>query len=152
MASDPIPSGLLEPLGSIDLSLDYANNIHLTIDHTLSFNRSTSILTIVSDTIFSILDPVQKPLKSSTANPWSQASKRLREHSIPTTFNIFMNANVLPSGELDLKPARTLAGDYIEFRTKMNLIVGLAARSAEMSNGGTFKPIDTEIFAAPPLI
>ena len=37
------------------------------------------------------------------------------------------------------------AGDYIELRAMMDLIVGLTACSAEMSNNYCLKPIDYEV-------
>lgn len=40
--------------------------------------------------------------------------------NIPTTLDIFMKADVFLSGELDLKPSRSRAGDYIEFRVEMS--------------------------------
>lgn len=146
-------------------SLDYANTIYLTTGHTLYSNRSTPMLTITSDTVgrhdflytpcspetFKIIYQQEDGDKHPSC--FMNLVNALREHSvqpdnISTTFNIFMNGDVLPSGELSLKPPRSCAGDYIEFRTEMNLIVGLTACSAEMSNGGTFKPIDVEIYAA----
>jgi uncharacterized protein len=146
-------------------SLDYASTIYLTTGHTLYSNRSTPMLTITSDTVgrhdflytpcspetFKIIYKQEDGDKHPSC--FMNLANALREHniqpdSIPTTFNIFMNADVLPSGELDLKPPRSRAGDYIEFRAEMNLVIGLTACSAEMSNGGTFKPIDAEIYPA----
>ncbi len=146
-------------------SLDYANTIYLTTGHTLYSNRSTPMLKITADTvgrhdflytpcspetfkiIYNDVDGDQHP------SCFMNLVNALREHGIgpddiPTTFNIFMNADILPSGELDLKPPRSKAGDYIEFQAEMDLIVGLTACSAEMSNGGTFKPINAEIYAS----
>jgi uncharacterized protein YcgI (DUF1989 family) len=37
------------------------------------------------------------------------------------------------------------AGDYVDLRAEMDLIVGLTACSAENSNNGRFKPIHYEI-------
>ena len=65
--------------------------------------------------------------------------------TLPTTFNIFMNVDVLPSGELRILPPRSKPGDYLAVRAEMDLVVGLTACSAEMSNNYAFKPIDFEI-------
>jgi hypothetical protein len=65
---------------------------------------------------------------------------------IPTTFNIFMNVVVQPSGELRIDPPPSKAGDFILLRAEMDLIVGVTACSAEMSNNYSFKPIDVEIY------
>ncbi|MEY2551726.1 MAG: uncharacterized protein QOG12_1870, partial [Verrucomicrobiota bacterium] len=65
--------------------------------------------------------------------------------TIPTTFNIFMNVEIDANGELKILPPRSKAGDSILLRAEMDLIVGLTACSAEMSNNYRFKPIDFEI-------
>ena len=44
--------------------------------------------------------------------------------AIPTTLNIFMNVDVLPSGELRILPPRSRAGDRFVLRAEMDLIVG----------------------------
>lgn len=148
-------------------TIDYANTIYLTSDHILYSNRSTPMLTITKDTVgrhdflYTPCSPetfkIIYNLEDSNKHPscFMNLVNALREYGIhpdhiPTTFNIFMNADVLPSGVLDLKPPRSGAGDYIEFRAEMDLIIGLTACSAEMSNGGTFKPINAEIYASDP--
>jgi uncharacterized protein YcgI (DUF1989 family) len=65
--------------------------------------------------------------------------------TIPTTFNIFMNVLVLPSGELRIDPPTSRAGDYIVLRAETDLVVGVTACSAEKSNNYSFKPIDVEV-------
>jgi uncharacterized protein YcgI (DUF1989 family) len=69
--------------------------------------------------------------------------------AIPTTLNVFMNVVVQPSGELRILPPASRAGDYLLLRAEMDLIVGVTACSAELSNNGSFKPIDVEVHAAP---
>jgi uncharacterized protein YcgI (DUF1989 family) len=66
--------------------------------------------------------------------------------AIPTTFNVFMNVEVGPTGELAILPPRSRAGDYLLLRAEMDMLVGVTACSAELSNNGTFKPIDVELF------
>ena len=65
---------------------------------------------------------------------------------IPTTFNIFMNVEVGPAGEVAVKTPRSRPGDHLALRAEMPLVVGLTACSAEMSNNYSFKPIDLEIY------
>ena len=55
-----------------------------------------------------------------------------------------------PAGVLRIHPPRSKAGDSVTFRAEMDLIVGLTACSAELSNNYRFKPIDFEIAAASP--
>ena len=56
-----------------------------------------------------------------------------------------MNVDVLPSGELRILPPRSRPGDRLVLRAEMDLIVGVTACSAELSNNGRFKPIDVEL-------
>ena len=65
--------------------------------------------------------------------------------AIPTTFNIFMNVEVARDGRLQVLPPRSRAGDSIELRAEMDLVIGLTACSAELSNNHRLKPIDYEI-------
>ena len=67
--------------------------------------------------------------------------------AIPTTFNAFMNVVVQPDGGLQILPPRSRAGDYLLLRAEMDLVVGVTACSAELSNNGSFKPIDVELLA-----
>jgi uncharacterized protein YcgI (DUF1989 family) len=64
---------------------------------------------------------------------------------IPTTFNIFMNVEVGPDGSLSILPPRSKAGDYVELRAETDLVIGLTACSAEMSNNYRLKPIEYEL-------
>lgn len=144
-------------------TLDYNNTIYLSAGHALYSNRSRVMLTIVADTVgrhdflytpcspetFSIIYKAEGHHPSCFEN-LSVALRRfdITPDSIPTTFNIFMNVDVLTSGELTIGPPRSRAGDHIDFRAEMDLIVGLTACSAEMSNNYRFKPIDFEIAEA----
>jgi uncharacterized protein YcgI (DUF1989 family) len=71
----------------------------------------------------------------------------LREHgiapdNIPTCFNIFMNVPVDGvTGKISVLPPKSKAGDYVTLHAKMDLIVGMTACSAGMSNNFSFKPI-----------
>jgi len=141
-------------------SLDYANTIYLTTGHTLYSNRSNPMFTILEDRVgkhdflytpcspetFSILYGHQGEHPSCFGNlAENLAPYGITPDQIPTTFNIFMNVDVLPNGELKLGPPTSRAGDYIDLRAEMDLIVGVTACSAEMSNNYSFKPIDVEV-------
>ncbi len=56
-----------------------------------------------------------------------------------------MNVVIAEDGTLSIGPPRSKAGDHIVLRAEMDLIVGLTACSAEMSNNYAFKPIDYEV-------
>lgn len=141
-------------------SLDYANTIYLTAGHVLYSNRSRPMFTILSDDVgrhdflltpcsietFRIIYDHQGDHPSCFANlVGNLAPFGIEPDEIPTTFNIFMNVDVLPTGELKIGPPRSRAGDSIVLRAEMDLIVGLTACSAEMSNNDKFKPIEFEV-------
>jgi uncharacterized protein YcgI (DUF1989 family) len=141
-------------------TIDYANTIYLTTGHTLYSNRSRPMWTIAEDTVgrhdflltpcspetFSIIYKTTAHHPSCLANlVQALAPFGIGSDSIPTTFNIFMNVEVLPSGKLRILAPRSHAGDYVILRAEMDLIVGVTACSAELSNNGSFKPIDIEI-------
>ena len=144
-------------------TIDYANTIYVTTGHTLYSNFSRPMWTIVEDTVgrhdflltpcspetFTILYGTTGHHPSCFENlcgalaPWG-----IPPSAIPTTLNLFMNVEVAPSGELRILPPRSRAGDYIVLRAEMDMSVGVTACSAELSNNGTFKPIDVELWDA----
>lgn len=141
-------------------TIDYANTIYLTTGHTLYSNRSRPMLTIIEDTVgrhdflytpcspetFEILYHHEGYHPSCLENLCTAlAPFGIPPDSIPTTFNVFMNVTVQPNGELRLDPPLSRPGDHITLRAEMNLIVGVTACSAEMSNNYSFKPIDIAI-------
>ena len=146
-------------------SIDYANTIYLTAGHTLYSNRSRPMFTIVSDDVgrhdflltpcsietFRIIYNHQGDHPSCFGNlAKNLAPFGIAPDTIPTTFNIFMNVEVAPNGELTIGPPRSKPGQAIVLRAEMDLVVGLTACSAEMSNNYSFKPIDYQILPAEP--
>jgi uncharacterized protein YcgI (DUF1989 family) len=141
-------------------TIDYANRIYLTKGDILYSNRSRPMLTIVADDVgrhdflltpcspetFQIIYKNSAPHPSCFANLATNLARfGIGSDSIPTTFNIFMNVEVDRNGELNILPPRSKAGDSILLRAEMDLIIGLTACSAEMSNNYRFKPIGYEI-------
>jgi uncharacterized protein YcgI (DUF1989 family) len=141
-------------------SIDYANTIYLTKGHTLYSNRSRPMFVITDDDVrrhdflltpcsretFEIIYKNTDPHPSCFENLWRNLAEfGIAPDNIPTTFNIFMNVRVGAEGVLNILPPRSRAGDAIILRAEMDLIVGLTACSAELSNNGTFKPIGYEI-------
>jgi uncharacterized protein YcgI (DUF1989 family) len=57
-----------------------------------------------------------------------------------------MNVEISPSGELRILAPRSRAGDHLLLEAEMDMIVGVTACSAELSNNGKFKPIDIELY------
>ena len=145
-------------------TIDYANTIYLTTGHILYSNRSRPMWTILEDTVgrhdflltpcspetFSILYKTTGHHPSCFENlSRGLAPFGIEPDAIPTSFNVFMNVDVLPSGELRILPPRSRRGDRIVLRAEMDMIVGVTACSAELSNNGRFKPIDVRVYADP---
>jgi len=108
--------------------------------------RHDFLLTPCSPETFQIIYKNNAPHPSCFANlATSLAPFGIAPDSIPTTFNIFMNVEIDANGALKILPPRSKAGDSILLRAEMDLIVGLTACSAEMSNNYRFKPIGYEI-------
>ncbi|MEP6914267.1 MAG: urea carboxylase-associated family protein [Acidobacteriota bacterium] len=142
-------------------TIDYANTIYVTTGHTLYSNRSRPMWTIMADTVgrhdflltpcspetFTILYKTTGHHPSCFENlVHSLAPFGIVPDAIPTTLNVFMNVDVLPSGELRILAPRSRPGDRLVLRAEMDLIVGITACSAELSNNGSFKPIDVALF------
>lgn len=138
-------------------TLDYAETIRLTTGHLLYSNRSRPMLEIVADTVgihdflltpcsvhtFRHFYPDEPEHRGCFGNlavalaPWGVTPDR-----IPVAFNCFMNVPVDgATGKLTVEPPLSKAGDHIQFRACMDLVIGLTACSALASNGGSFKPI-----------
>lgn len=142
-------------------TIDYAETIFLTKGHPFYSNRSNVMFTIIEDTV-ARHDFLLTPCSSDTfriiyghKNPhqgcFGNLCNAFKEHGItaddiPTTFNVFMHVTVNgETGKVDVLPPTSKAGDYIIIEAAMDLIVGLTACSAEMSNNYSFKPIGYEI-------
>ena len=143
-------------------SIDYNNTIYLTTGHVLYSNRSNPMLTILEDRVgrhdflitpcspktFEILYEGHEGYHPSCLENLTKNLERfgILVDDIPTTFNAFMNVAILPSGELKIGPPLSGPGDFLELRAEMDLIVGVTACSAEMSNNYSFKPIEVEVY------
>lgn len=154
-------AGDLREVISSGRTLDYASRIYLTTGDQLYSNRSNVMLTIIRDDVgrhdflltpcseatFRILYNDPAPHRGCFGNlaealaPWDIAPD-----AIPVAFNCFMNVPVDgTTGNFTVEPPRSRAGDRIVFRAEMDLVIGLTACSAPLSNGGSFKPIAYEI-------
>ena len=141
-------------------TLDYNGTVYLTTGARLYSNRSVPFLTIVGDSVgrhdflYTPCSPETFSMLYNTTGHHPSCFENLcnglrafgiEPDSIPTTFNIFMNVEIAENGTLSIQPPLSRAGDYVEFRAEVDLIVGLTACSAEMSNNYRLKPIDYEI-------
>jgi len=109
--------------------------------------RHDFLLTPCSSEMFRIIYGHTNPHQGCFGN----LSNALKEYgispdNIPTTFNIFMHVTVDgDTGKVAVLPPKSKAGDYVILKARMDLLVGLTACSAEMSNNYSFKPIGYEI-------
>ena len=142
-------------------TFDYEETIQLTAGHALWSNRSNRMLAIVNDTVGRhdfLLTPCSeatfrhfykdKPVHRGCFGNLAEAlgPYGVGPDDIPTAFNLFMNVPVDgKTGVLRVDPPISTAGDRIELRAEMDLVVGLTACSAYDSNGGSFKPIHYRI-------
>jgi uncharacterized protein YcgI (DUF1989 family) len=142
-------------------TIDYAETIFLTKGHPFYSNRSNIMFDMIEDTV-GRHDFLLTPCSADTfriiyghASPhrgcFGNLSAALKEYgiapdAIPVSFNIFMNVAIDgDSGKVSVLPPKSKAGDHILLEARMDLIVGLTACSAEMSNNYAFKPIGYSI-------
>src|SRR4029079_11408386 len=131
-------------------TIDYAETIFLTKGHPFYSNRSNIMFEMVEDTVgthdflltpcsaemFRIIYGHTEPHRGCFGN----LSEALKEYgitpdNIPICFNIFMNVPVDGvTGKVSVLPPKSKAGDYVTLHAKMDLIVGMTACSAGMSN------------------
>ena len=142
-------------------SIDYASRIFLTTGDPLYSNRSNVMLRIVADDVGRhdfLLSPCSREMfriiygeTDPVPGCFGNLSAALESHgigpdAIPTAFNCFMNVPVdAASGAIKVLPPRSKSGDRIVFQAEMDLIIGLTACSAGLSNNFTYKPIHYEI-------
>ena len=142
-------------------TLDYASRIYLTTGDPLYSNRSNVMLRIVEDSVgrhdflltpcsadtFRILYGDDRPHRGCFGNLAAALEPfGVSPDDIPVAFNCFMNVPVNgDTGTFTVEPPLSQAGDSIVFEADQDLVIGLTACSAPLSNGGSFKPIDYRI-------
>ena len=143
-------------------TLDYEETLFLTKGNLFYSNRSNIMFQIVEDTVGRhdfLLAPCSAEMFRKTYGhtephhgcfgnlKQSLEKYGIQEDAIPTCFNIFMHVAVNgDSGKLTVLPPKSKGGDFIIIEAKMDLIVGMTACAAGMSNNFSYKPIGYEIF------
>ena len=156
-------------LGDIDeyfssgRTIDYNEKIYLSTGDILYSNKSNPMLSIMSDKAGKhdlLFAPCSREMfaltyDSKEAHPncldnltTHLAGFGIRASKITGVFNIFMNATVSARGNINIAPPLSKAGDYIDLRAHMDLIVGITACSAKKCNNYHCTSIDVEIFEA----
>ena len=142
-------------------TIDYAETLLLSKGHSFYSNRSNVMFEMTEDTVgrhdflltpcssdtFRIIYGHQHPHRGCHGNLSESLSPYgITPDQIPICFNIFMHVAIDgQSGKISVLPPKSKAGDYVIIQAKMDLIVGLTACSAEMSNNYAFKPIGYEL-------
>ncbi len=142
-------------------TIDYAETIYLTKGNPFYSNRSNIMFDIIEDTVGThdfLLTPCSAEMFRITYGDehphqgcFGNLCNALKMYdilpdNIPTCFNIFMNVPVDGvTGKLKVLPPKSIAGDYIIIQPRMDLIVGITACSAGMSNNFSFKPIGYQL-------
>jgi uncharacterized protein len=142
-------------------TIDYADTIFLTKENPFYSNRSHIMFRLVADTVgrhdflltpcsadtFRIIYGHEKPHRGCFGNLVEALEPYgIGPDEIPICFNIFMNVAVDgETGKIAVRPPKSKANDYVIIEAQMDLIVGMTACSAEMSNNYAFKPIGYEI-------
>lgn len=141
-------------------TIDYNGRLFLTAGSLLYSNRSRPMLTITADQVgrhtclyapcsqemFQISYGVTEPHPNCLDNlNMNLAAYGVNADHIAAPLNIFLNVSISEEGELAILPARSRAGDFIELRAEMDLIVGITACSAGACNNYHCTPIDVEI-------
>jgi hypothetical protein len=143
-------------------TIDYNNTIYQSTGHVLYSNRSNPMFTILEDRV-GRHDFLLTPCSPETfemlyeghrgyhPSCFENLAKNLEPFGvegddIPTTFNVFMNVEIVPGGGISIGPPLSKPGDFVDLRAETELVVGVTACSAEKSNNHALKPIDLEIF------
>lgn len=143
-------------------TIDYNKTIYLTTGHVLYSDRSNPMLSIVADLVgkhdflftpcsqemFEIQYEVKEPHPNCLENlAKAFAPYGIRQSQIAVPFNLFMNSEILPNGDIKIHPPISKPGEYIEFRAEMDLIIGVTSCPAVTANNFKFTPIQVEVFS-----
>jgi uncharacterized protein len=142
-------------------TLDYNDKLLLSTGDVLYSSHSNPMFTIMEDLVgrhFMLYAPCSQKMYEKSygvsethPNCLDNLVNNLRKYGvsqeqITVPFNIFMNIDISKVGEISILPPRSKAGDLIELRAEMDMIVGVTACSAGKCNNFSWTPIDVEIY------
>jgi uncharacterized protein YcgI (DUF1989 family) len=143
-------------------TMDYNSKIYFTSGDVLYSDQSKPMWTITEDTVgnhcflYAPCDQrmfeITYGITESHPNCFDNLSGNLSQYGILPEqifipFNIFMNIEINPNGELEIHPPSSRAGDFIELRAEQEMIAGISVCSAYKSNDYTFSRIKLEIYS-----
>jgi len=141
---------------------DYNGKLFLSKGDTLYSNRSNPMFTIIDDQVgkhIMLYAPCsQKMFEKSYGvteahpNCLDNLASNLKNYGIPASditipFNIFMNIKISKKGKITIQSPLSKAGDYIELRAEMDMIVGITACSAGSCNNFKWTSIEVEMYS-----
>jgi uncharacterized protein len=143
-------------------TIDYAKSVLISTAGVLYSNRSRPMLTILADRVgrhdvlltpcseemFGILYAQEKHVNCLDNLASALAAYGIGKEQIAGSFNAFMNVTVAPDGRVTVEVPKSRAGDYVELRAEMELIVAVTACASEATNNGSLKPIDVAVTGA----
>jgi len=161
----------LEELGDrfwISNTIRLNGTVYLTTGHVLYSELSRPMLTITQDTVGAgghdllagscnaEIDRVRYGVDGhrgcvesflSVLTPYG-----IERKDVPMSFNLFMNCPVGPDGRWEIAPPRSQAGDRIELRAEMDLLIALSNCPQDLNpcNAGRPKPLGVTIIGASP--
>ncbi len=138
--------------------------ILLTTGHHLYSTKCTQLMTIVEDTV-GVHDIISGACSAhtnafrygvrGTANCRSNFEEALRPYGIPMAqipynLNIFMNVTVSPEGATRIEEPASRAGDHIDLRADVDLLVALSNCPQERNPCNAFNPTSLRLLLHEP--
>ncbi|MEK3750574.1 urea carboxylase-associated family protein [Paenibacillus sp. FSL E2-8871] len=143
------------------VTIDALGKMNVLPGDILYSNQYRPLLTIIKDTVgrHDFINSACRPEmyevlynKKEHASCYNNLNEALAEFGLPAPdqhypFNLFMNTVIDPSGKVSVERPLSKAGDYIELRAEMDLIIAISACpcSESVCNGYKCTPIAVEI-------
>lgn len=143
------------------VTIDALGKMNVLPGDILYSNQYRPLLTIIKDTVgrHDFINSACRPEmyevlynKKDHASCYNNLNEALEEFGMPAPdqhypFNLFMNTVIDPSGKVSVERPLSKAGDYIELRAEMDLIIAISACpcSESVCNGYKCTPIAVEI-------
>lgn len=143
------------------VTIDALGKINVMSGDILYSNQYRPLLTIMKDTVgrHDFINSACRPEmyevlynRKDHASCYNNLNEALKEFGLPAPdqhypFNLFMNTVIEPSGKVSVERPLSKAGDYIELRAEMDLIIAISACPCSESacNGYKCTPIAVKI-------
>lgn len=143
------------------VTIDALGKMNVLPGDILYSNQYRPLLTIIKDTVgrHDFINSACRPEmyevlynKKDHASCYNNLNEALTEFGLPApdqhyTFNLFMNTVIDPSGKVSVERPLSKAGDYVDLRAEMDLIIAISACpcSESVCNGYKCTPIAVEV-------